>query len=341
MYDPAQKLFVFRLRRTSDGVRREGLSPRYTAITLIGLAGEASADVTSVVGPHDARTVAEALVDRAASARDLGDLALSLWAAWAVGAPREPLLERLLAMAPADRPYPTVEVAWALSALTLDAEAPAGDLRERLARRLTTAAGPGTFPHVLGVSGGLRGHVCCFADLVYPIQALSLYASRKGDAAAREAARRAADLVCARQGSAGQWWWHYDFRTGEVVEGYPVYAVHQDAMAPMALFAAAAATGSSYDAPIRRGLEWLASCPELEGGSLIDDKADLIWRKVARREPGKLTRSAQALASRTHPRLRWPGMDALFPPGAIDDEDRPYHLGWLLFAFRAERASRW
>ena len=75
--------------------------------------------------------------------------------------------------------------------------------------------------------------------------------------------------------------------------------------------------------------------PELEGGSLIDDGAGLIWRKVARREPGKLSALLQAAASRLHPRLRVPGLDLLFPP-AIDYEDRPYHLGWVLHAFPAE-----
>jgi hypothetical protein len=342
MYDPAERLFVFRLRRTPDGVRREGSSLRYTAITLIGVAGESPADVAAVFGDHGREDVAKALVDRAASSTNLGDVALTLWAAKAVGASRAAVLARLLEMAPADRSYPTVQVAWALSALSLDPEAPAGDLRERLAARLMTAAGAaGTFPHVLGAGGGLRSHVSCFADLVYPIQALSFHAVRTGDSATKQAVRRAADLICARQGREGQWWWHYDHRTGRVLEGYPVYAVHQDAMAPMALFAAAEATGTSYDAAVRLGLDWLLRSPELDGGSLIDEKADLIWRKVARREPGKLTRSAQALVSLLHPRLRLPGADTLFPPVAIDDEDRPYHLGWLLFAFPPGRAARW
>jgi len=28
-------------------------------------------------------------------------------------------------------------------------------------------------------------------------------------------------VICGAQGAAGQWWWHYDSRTGGVVEGYP------------------------------------------------------------------------------------------------------------------------
>jgi hypothetical protein len=181
--------------------------------------------------------------------------------------------------------------------------------------------------------------VCCFADLVYPIQALSLRAERLEDPAAGGAARRAAELIVRRQGPDGQWWWHYDVRSGDVVEGYPVYAVHQDAMAPMALFAARCATGTDFSDAVHRGLDWLERSPELGGGSLVDEGAALIWRKVARREPGKLSRSLQAAASGLQRGLRVPGLDLIFPPRAIDHEDRPYHLGWLLHAFPAEPAG--
>jgi hypothetical protein len=196
------------------------------------------------------------------------------------------------------------------------------------------------FPHNLGGrAGGLRGHVCCFADLVYPVHALARYAELFGDAEARDVALRGAGAMCARQGPDGQWWWHYDRRTGEIVERYPVYAIHQDAMAPMALLALERAAGVDLRPPIAKGLAWLTHAPELGGGSLIDEDAGLIWRKVARREPRKLSRFAQAAASRLHPALRAPGLDTLFPPCAVDYEDRPYHLGWLLHAWPAGRAT--
>ena len=75
----------------------------------------------------------------------------------------------------------------------------------------------------------------CFADFVYPIQALSHYHMALGCPEAMDAATRCADRMCKLQGPAGQWWWHFDVRTGQGVERYPVYAVHQEAMAPMAL----------------------------------------------------------------------------------------------------------
>jgi hypothetical protein len=126
-----------------------------------------------------------------------------------------------------------------------------------------------------------------------------------------------------------------------VLERYPVYAVHQDSMAPMALFAAADATGTDFDGPIGLGLDWLKRSSELEGGSLIDERAGITWRKVARREPAKLTRYLQAGLSRVSSEVRASTLDALFPPNTIDYEDRPYHLGWVLYAWPRARVARW
>ena len=121
---------------------------------------------------------------------------------------------------------------------------------------------------------------------------------------------------------------------GQVVEPYPVYAVHQDGMAPMALYALQAAGGDAYPQAIARSVDWLINAPELRG-SLVDGSAKVIWRKVARREPGKLSRSLQAGASRIHPGLRVPGTDTFLPRGALDYETRPYPMGWILYAWSA------
>ena len=225
----------------------------------------------------------------------------------------------------------------------MDSDEAFGDLSERLSRRLMSSFKnkTGMFPHVLdGKGGGFRSHVSCFADMVYPINALSNYYKLSGDRAALDAAAKCAEGICRLQGKAGQWWWHYDFRTGNVLESYPVYSVHQDAMAPMALFALTDAGGPDFTKEVQKGLDWLAHSPEING-SLVDSNSDLIWRKVARREPGKLSRYAQAVVSRLHPTFRLPGLDAMFPPGAVDYENRPYHLGWLLYAWPEARAGKW
>lgn len=344
MYRPDEGLFVFCVRGGRGAPAPEGLSPRYTAITLLGLHAEGEDAIGDVLHGADIGDVAGGLVDRAANEPNLGNVALTLWVARLVGHERAPaVLDRLRALDPAGGGHPTVEVAWALTALSVEPHEAVtdADLAGEISRRLRSSQyqASGLFSHwPAGVAGsGFRSHVACFADLVYPIQALSHYFAWSGDRAALDAAKRCGARMCATQGDDGQWWWHFDVRTGRCVEKYPVYAVHQDAMAPMALFALSDAGGADFTLPIRRGLDWLRHAPEI-GGSLIDPSVDLIWRKVARHEPGKLTRGIQALASRFTPSLRVPGIDHVFRPGAVDRECRPYHLGWLLYAWAGRDA---
>lgn len=337
MYSPESRQFVFCLRKTARGVLPEGISRRYTAIALIGLAGEPREVQLSATHGDGVERVCERAVENIESVENLGDIALLLWAVKTIGADRKALFRRLISLEPADRVHPTVEVAWSLAALCIDDDPATGNLRDRLALRLVDSIGSRSFlfPHVLGgATGGVRSHVSCFADAVYPIHALSLYYRACGDVDALDAVSRTSRRIASLQGKEGQWWWHYDWRTGDVIERYPVYAIHQDAMAPMALLAAQDVTGIDFSREIQRGLAWLDRSPELDGGSLIDPEAGIIWRKVARREPGKLTRYLQASASRVHPSFRFPAVDAMFPPIAVDYEDRPYHLGWYLYAWK-------
>ncbi len=345
MFDRRRGLFHFCVRKTPAGIVPEGVSRRYTAISLIGLAGEEPAAVRDALSGDDAAAVYDRLLGDTPRDASLGDVALTLWAGIALGhrdAGRA--AERLRAMRPDEGAHPTVELSWALAALCHAGYAEDAGLRDAVAKKLQASfrREPGIFPHVAGNAGrGARSHVSCFADLVYPVQSLSLYARLAGDRQALDAAERCAAGFCARQGSAGQWWWHYDGRTGNVVEGYPVYAIHQDAMAPMALFALEDAGGSRRRKEVALGLEWLRSSPELSGGTLVDAQAGIVWRKVARSEPGKLSRYLQAGASAVHPALRVPGLDAVFPPRSVDFEDRPYHIGWLLHAWPADRVAAW
>jgi hypothetical protein len=343
MYDPAAARFVFRVHPTAAGIVREGLSARYTAITLIGLAGEEERDVRAVLAGGHASAVCTSLLATLGGTRNLGDAALTLWACRALRHPDwEKALRRLVELSPLEGPRATVELAWTLSALSADAGLPAADLRAAVAARLGGAvAASGLFPHRVGAPArGARAHVTCFADLVYPIHALSRYARLTGDRQALDVAARCAQRLVSLQGQQGQWWWHYDVRSGTVLERYPVYAVHQDAMGPLALFAVEEATGMDFAAPLARALRWLQASPELEGGSLIDERAGFVWRKVARREPHKLARTLQALASRPRAGWRVGALDALLPPRAVDVEDRPYHLGWILYAWPAGPAGR-
>ncbi|WP_207400929.1 hypothetical protein, partial [Actinomadura roseirufa] len=199
-------------------------------------------------------------------------------------------------------------------------------------RLLGALRGRALFAHEAGGTGLVpryRAHVGCFADQVYPIQALA----RIGDDAAVAAADSVAEGICGAQGPGGQWWWHYDARTGAVVEGYPVYSVHQHAMAPMALLDLADAGGADRLDAVAKGVRWLSRPPET-GTSLLPGREPgepvMTWRKVARNDPRKAVRGVRAATTALRPGWRLGSLDRRFPPVAVDRECRPYELGWLL-----------
>lgn len=340
MYRPERREFVQTLRRdphTPSGVRGEGVNLRYAAIVALGTAQLPVAQQRDVLSGVSAADFAGTVTEHAADAADPGAIAL---AAWAAAELRDEVdgaaFDRLSHLVKAATPVPTVQLAWVLTALVAATRLGAhARLAEQAAERLLEAqSASGVFPHALPAEtlGRLRAHVGCFADQVYPIQALSRYATVSGDRRALTAAERCAARIVDLQGPAGQWWWHYDMRTGEVIEGYPVYSVHQHAMAPMALFDLADAGGTDYIAAIASGLAWLDSHPE-SSASLIDADTGVVWRKIGRREPRKLVRTVRAASTSLRPQLRLSALDRVFTPGPVDYECRPYELGWLLYTW--------
>lgn len=314
-------------------LRRHGVSPRYGAIAALGLLRLPGPDQRAILGGQTCHDLLDRLAKQLDGMNDLGDVALVCWAAAEAGHGELPhALDRLAEVARRDGPVAVVSAAWTLTALVAarahaDLERPLAAARERL-----LAARRTLYPHVTGGSAWYRAHVGSFADQVYPVQALARLHASADDPVALAAADSVAELVCRAQGDAGQWWWHYDSRTGRVVEGYPVYSVHQHAMAPMALLDLAEAGGQPRLAAICRGLRWLAAPPETSE-QLILGEPPVIWRKVARGDGRKLVRGLRAAATRLSPGLRTPALDRMFPPGSVDHECRPYELGWFLFTW--------
>ena len=335
MFDPEQRSFIHSLHRVEGApARLAGRSVRYGAMVALGARWLEESEQREMFGGETAGGFAQRLLDKSQEIRDLGDLAVVAWAASATGCRgTAPVLERLSETVLRAESIATVELAWILSALVagrseVRPEQAVQPVRDRLLSVFSAPAG--IFPHVVGSGGGaLRRHVACFADQVYPIQALARYHAAFDDRVALSAATRCAEQICEVQGPDGQWWWHYDARNGRVIEGYPVYSVHQDAMGPMALLDLQEAGGPDMSDAIRRSLRWMEVASEV-GHSLIDEEALVIWRKVGRVEPGKLLRTLRAGASRLRPGLRLRPLDGIFPPTRVDYECRPYHLGLVL-----------
>lgn len=338
MFDGEKNVFCFRLTSGEQGLTREGLSERYTIMTLLGLgelerAGEKS--------PFDTRGLYKAFVQDVRWIDGSGDLGLLIWLC-AKFAPEqlEDLFRRIDLQAALDRYQDarqarTMELSWFLSGIahaalaSPDAVRTLEDLAVEAYQRLKgNQTEHGFFGHMStrkSVAGVLRGRVGSFADQIYPIYAMAKFASAFSVEEPLCSALECARAICGAQGELGQWWWLYDSWTGVVSSRYPVYSVHQHGMGPMGLLALEAATGQSFRPQIYKGLRWIYGFNELNV-DMRDLSRGLVWRCI--RPKSKRTKYWNTALSL----IRHPKDNGSRGPLEILHEIRPYELGWLLYA---------
>lgn len=343
MFDPDRNLFCFRATRTEEGLRNEGHSLRYTIISLLGLS---RFEEHGGLSPVPIPAVLPAVWEEARSIDNLGDLGLLLWLCASASPERlGPTWERhrgetALDRFPEGRQGRTMELAWFLAGLS-HAAAAGGRGLPGLERAAASAfgnlrgncGGQGIFLHVRRstLPGFIRGRIGNFADQVYPIYALARYFQAFGDRRALELCRAASLAICSLQGSLGQWWWHYDAARGSVVGRYPVYSVHQDGMAPMALSAAEEVSPDGFLHAAALGFRWIEGNNELEA-KLIDPERNVIWRCLDRAKHRRAVSELLAMVFRS-------GRSREFRDLWVRYECRPYHLGWLLYAYSGRHRS--
>ncbi len=174
-------------------------------------------------------------------------------------------------------------------------------------------------------SGIVRGRIGSFADQSYSIYALAKTALAFSFESAATAALDCALTMCQLQGSLGQWWWHYDAITGRVVGRYPVFSVHQAGTAPMALMELGNAIQSDFTPWIERGVRWITGDNEL-GQDLCDSSANIIAGYICRDNYKRYLQTAFAMFTKREE-------DSVRQGLTLRHEWRPYHIGWLLYAF--------
>lgn len=338
MFDSEKELFCFRLKRGSQGMVREGVSHRYTLITLLGLM---KYEQTGRHSPIPVHQTLERILERREWLDNIGDLGLLLWLCALVAPGRvEETCQKFNVATALDRyrevrERRTMELAWFLTGLSYLAMVHNTNLAE--VRQIATQTytllkknqgSYGFFGHLArtgSLAGVFRGSIGSFADQVYPIYGLTKFAEAFESNEALQAARDCADAICRAQGPLGQWWWHYDRETGRVIGRYPVYSVHQDGMAPMSLFALGEAVDKDFSPWIYKGLEWVSGNNEL-AWDLRDPSENVIWRSVFHPDYKKYL---AAVVSVLRGGACMDSQDDLM----ILFESRPYHFGWLLYAF--------
>jgi hypothetical protein len=316
----------------ADQMRPLGRSVRYSVMVALGLLRARAAG-------YDVGVDVDELVDLILSERDdpelkPGDAGLLLWLDRRAGREHASALlshiDRRLGQAGGLEAREGMEVAWiAIGASEAVAQGLHGHAERTLASaraELLSRRGPsGLLRH----TAGWRGRFPNFATQIYGTLALSML-GRRGDAEALAAARRVGDVLLSLQRADGGWPWIFDVVRGRVTEPYEVYAVHQDAMAPMGLFELFEACGDDrYRAAAVRGLDWIYGRNDL-GVSMLDRDRRILYRSIRRKQP--LDRAVLALNTA--------GSYVGMPVGAgwrgrleINPTDRPYHLGWVLEAW--------
>ena len=344
MQDDRTGLFSHKAWVGPDGrVENRGVNPLYTGACIIGLLSCEAAGVAGCTG--QATRALDALLQR--SHTDVAVLATALWGCVLAGRSEGGrLADALIGNADPAR-LSSMQLGLALTGLAQwlragDAQparvaGAAWRLADELTRRYVARA------QVFAATGARTrrtpgmSRLTSFASQVYPVLGLCHLAEATG-VSPPLAVIRICQFLARSQGPLGQWWWLYSTDTPQVIEGYPVYSVHQDAMAVMALLPASRLGGGDYLAPLSAGLRWVAGDNEL-GRPMIDRRAGLIHRALQR--PGgdadglagcsRRQRAAAYLASlagapRPVPQCLEPVLEC-----------RSYHLGWLLLAAAAAR----
>ena len=353
MIDPATGLFNFGV--SGEGLAPRGTSVRYTAMTALGLE---RAEAHGLGSPVDLDRLYEALSATLAGVDNLGDIGLVIWAAARRNRPLAERALRLIDEVPdhvhrrGSSSVHSTELALLTNGLTEALAAGVGserDVRTRLDRAfrcLSNQRGPsGLLPFARHVSGRepppsardrIQAELGFFDAQIYALLAALRRHEVLDDAEARAMARTIAERLLACQHPLGQWAWHYNARSGAVVDLYPVYSVHQDGMAPMALLSAERLLGLSTVPAVARGVKWLFGHNELNE-SLVDVEQGRIWRSIRRRAPLHRIVYPLKLASLVEVGRSFDLGARLAAPRLleIDQEMRPYHLGFCLYAFAA------
>lgn len=302
-----------------------GRSLRYTVMCALGLERARRAGFSVKIDPAELIELVVAELD--SPELTLGDLGLLLWADARVdGARRDEIATILQARMGSTLPdLEGLELSWLVIG---SAEGGLGQVFEQALARQLGRVDPrsGLLRHR---DSGLRGRLPNFATQVYGVLALAI-AYRHGQSHVLATAKRTADRLIELQRADGGWPWIFDTRSGQVVEPFEVYSVHQDAMAPMALLELSEVSGDErYREAAYRGMEWIFGLNDLRR-TMFDREAGIVYRSIRRRSGFDRAILYANTAGALFGRAQFRGYRG---PLEVNPTDRPYHLGWVLEAW--------
>jgi hypothetical protein len=337
LFDEKENMFCGSAVRTRRGVYRESPSRKLTTIVLLGLERLAGSEATET---FDLAAIRRALFADTSWIRSAEDFGLFVWCT-ALCAPDQFAAalndfdwDKVVHTFADGRQGHTLGLTRLLTAIAHSRQVGAEirtdltDLAVAIYHSLReNQGGNGLFGHVAarqGIGGLFSGRFGTFADQMFAIYALVMFARAFDIDEPLEPALNCANAVCALQGPLGQWWSLYDKSRGCVAKRYPLYAVHQHGIAPLALRALEATSGISFEQPMRKGLipivgnrgsAGLGNTENYEAWDRLELCNGMTAGWKATLEILHFSRNPR------HERLR------------VRCEARPEHFGWLLYAF--------
>ncbi len=176
----------------------------------------------------------------------------------------------------------------------------------------------------------LRGTFVSFGGITYFLMALDHYARSFGDNSIKTLFEDAVRRVLLLQGINGEWPWFIDSSTGNVMDWYQVYSVHQDSMAMLFLLPAFDSGVEGTKDTICKSYKWLFGNNQLQN-TLIQQAPFFIYRSIKQKQFAE--RPMRIIKSVTNKIMRKNA--SLINPRylEINKECRSYHLGWLIYAW--------
>lgn len=341
-YDRDTALFENRITEAGIRPERQGLLLTHSLISLLGISGYRDVEV-------DYDRSVDTIFKMTCRTASLRELSLLLWLLAKEKDGRAQEVFRRIDKIPDDvvQRAETMEIAWLLTALVFEIkrkeDRPAQQKLANIFRILEARFIPetGLFLHrAKNKLRDLRYGISNFADQIYSIYALSqCYGLSKQDRSL-DMADQCALKIAALQGPQGQWWWHYNALTGDIHQKYPVFSVHQDAMAPFALMSLNAVSHHDYSRFISAGLRWMDSNNELNA-PMIHSGLDFIKRGIERKsffaKAHKLATLAFCVTSLKLALPRYDHPEYL----KVMNWEYSYHPGWVLYAFKNETEDLW
>lgn len=345
MFDQESGLFCQKAVLDGDHLSNRGSNVFYSAMSTVGILRQSLSPAESVFPLGRAL---DALHRVAAAGTSPPVLANVVWAMALAEDPRGADLARQLAERDDLLNCDSAVLGHVIHGLAVATEAypEQGGLVMRACRRLVPqllerfsaeADLFGPFRRPTGVRSALTQRLTSFAAQVYPLHGLASFYRVSGESPA-PVLRRVAERIVDAQGDLGQWWWLYATQNRAVLEGYPVYSVHQDGMAFMALLPVEALGEGSYREALGLGLDWLFGANELSTTDLVRRDPAAVFRSIQRvgSDADAMFGISRANLARVIARSARPGADhTRAEPAELEVlfESRPYHLGWLLHAY--------